>query len=114
MRIPLDATLAAIGHRERTVEGIRRLATQTAPLLFALRSHTDGKYRASTPARICQRARRHPHARTFGERYLERARATGNERAVFYVDNHMRTYTGQEVVRRGWRNAGQARPARSE
>jgi hypothetical protein len=38
-----------------------------------------------------------------GERYLDAARAESNEPAVFYVDNHMRKYTGQEVVRYGWR-----------
>lgn len=102
MRIPLDATLAALAIGERTVEGIRRLATQTAPLLL----RCDRTPTANT-------VRRHLHAfanehgatlmANVGERYLDRARATGNERAVFYVDNHMRTYTGQEVVRRGWR-----------
>ena len=102
MRIPLDATLAALAIGERTVEGIRRLATQTAPLLLRC-DHTP----------TANTVRRHLHAfanehgatlmANVGERYLERARATGNERAVFYVDNHMRTYTGQEVVRRGWR-----------
>jgi hypothetical protein len=37
-------------------------------------------------------------------RYLDddRQQAT-RERGVFYVDNHLRPYTGQHVVRKGWR-----------
>jgi len=35
--------------------------------------------------------------------YLQAAREDEQAPAVFYVDNHLRPYTGQEVVRRGWR-----------
>jgi hypothetical protein len=35
--------------------------------------------------------------------YLERARAGSQGAAVFYVDNHMRPYTGKHTVRKGWR-----------
>ncbi|HTE54843.1 MAG TPA: hypothetical protein VK698_28515 [Kofleriaceae bacterium] len=37
------------------------------------------------------------------DRYLAVARTAEGELAVFYVDNHMRPYTGDQVVRRGWR-----------
>jgi hypothetical protein len=100
--IAMDATLAALAIGERTVEGVRRLATSTAPVLLRC-DHTPT---AST-------VRRHLHAfadehgpdlmARVGERYLDAARAGANEPTVFYVDNHMRTYTGQEVLRRGWR-----------
>jgi hypothetical protein len=101
-RIAIDATLAALAIGECTVEGVRRLATSTAPLLLRC-AHTPT---AST-------VRRHLHAfadehgptlmARIGERYLDAVRAEANQRAVFYVDNHMRKYTGQEVVRYGWR-----------
>lgn len=101
-RIALDATLAALAIGERTVEGVRRLATSTAPLLLRC-DHTP----------TANAIRRHLHSFSnehgvnfmvrIGERYLEAARAEANEPAVFYVDNHLRMYTGQEVVRRGWR-----------
>lgn len=101
-RIALDATLAALAIGERTVEGVRRLATSTAPLLLRC-DHT--------PTANAIRRRLHSFANEhgvrfavrIGERYLEAARTEANEPAVFYVDNHLRMYTGQEVVRRGWR-----------
>jgi hypothetical protein len=101
-RIAMDAALAALAIGERTVEGVRRLATSTAPLLLRC-DHT--------PTASAVRRRLHAFAdehgpvlmARIGERYLDAARAEANEPAVFYVDNHLRTYTGQEVVRRGWR-----------
>jgi hypothetical protein len=101
-RIAIDATLAALAIGERTVEGVRRLATSTAPLLLRC---------AHTPTASTVRRRLHAFAdehgpalmARIGERYLDAVRAEANERAVFYVDNHMRKYTGQEVVRYGWR-----------
>jgi hypothetical protein len=101
-RIAIDATLAALAIGERTVEGVRRLATSTAPLLLRC-DHTP------TASTVRQRlhgfADEHGPAlmARIGERYLDAIRAEASERAVFYVDNHMRKYTGQEVVRYGWR-----------
>jgi hypothetical protein len=101
-RVALDATLAALAIGERTVEGVRRLATSSAPLLLRC-DHT--------PTANAVRRRLHEIAddhgavlmARVGERYLEAMRSTANEPAVFYVDNHLRTYTGKEVVRKGWR-----------
>jgi hypothetical protein len=101
-RIAMDAALAALAIGERTVEGVRRLATSTAPLLLRC-DHT--------PTANAIRRRLHvfadehgPELMTrIGKRYLDAARTEANEPAVFYIDNHLRKYTGQEVVRRGWR-----------
>jgi len=101
-RIAMDAALAALAIGERTVEGVRRLATSTAPLLLRC-DHT--------PTANAIRRRLHAfadkHSPEFmtriGKRYLDAARTEANEPAVFYIDNHLRKYTGQEVVRRGWR-----------
>jgi len=101
-RIALDAALAALAIGERTIEGVRRLATSTAPLLLRC-DHT--------PTANAIRRRLHAFAdehgpelmTRIGKRYLDAARAEANKPAVFYIDNHLRKYTGQEVVRRGWR-----------
>jgi hypothetical protein len=101
-RIAMDAALAALAIGECTIEGVRRLATSTAPLLLRC---------DRTPTASAIRRRLHALAdehgpvlmARIGERYLDAVRAEANEPAVFYVDNHLRTYTGQEVVRRGWR-----------
>lgn len=102
IRIAIDATLAALAIGECTVEGVRRLATATAPLLLRC-DHTP----TANSVRRRLHAFANEHSTTLmvriGERYLDAAHATANEPAVFYVDNHMRIYTGQEVVRHGWR-----------
>jgi len=101
-RIAIDATLAALAIGERTVEGVRRLATSTAPLLLRC-DHTPTA--STVRRRLHALADEHGPAlmARIGERYLDAVRAEANQRAVFYVDNHMRKYTGQEVVRYGWR-----------
>jgi hypothetical protein len=101
-RIAIDATLAALAIGERTVEGVRRLQTSTAPQLLRC-DHTPTAN--SVRRRLHAFANEHGAAlmARIGERYLDAARAAANEPAVFYVDNHLRRYTGQAVVRKGWR-----------
>ena len=103
LRIALDAAIAALALGERCVEGVRRLATPSAPLLLRA-DHTP------TASGVRRRLWRlgddgggvelHGHV---ADRYLAIARTAEGELAVFYVDNHMRPYTGEQVVRRGWR-----------
>ena len=101
-RIAMDATLAALAIGERTVEGVRRLATSTGPLLLRC-----GQMPTANSVRRCLHVFANEHGATLmvrvGERYLDAVRAEANEPAVFYVDNHLRKYTGQQVVRKGWR-----------
>ncbi len=35
--------------------------------------------------------------------YLESDRLAARERAIFYIDNHLRPYTGKRIIRKGWR-----------
>lgn len=100
-QIAVDATLASLAIGQRTVEGVRRLQTPSAPqLLRVARAPTASTVRQ----RLWQLARDHGAAlmARMGERYIKAARASEGP-AVFYVDNHLRPYTGQEVVRKGWR-----------
>lgn len=101
-RIAIDAVLIALAIGQRCVEGVRRLQTPTAPqLLRADHAPTASGVRR----RLWQVAS--DHAATvmarMGERYLGAACGDDDRPAVFYVDNHLRPYTGQEVVRKGWR-----------
>lgn len=102
LRIAIDATLASLAIGEGTVEGVRRLATPTAPqLLRAAHTPTESTVRR----RLWAFAKDHGAAlmAQMGRRYVEAARADGDAPAVFYVDNHMRPYRGDEIVRKGWR-----------
>lgn len=101
-RIAIDAVLAALAIGQRCVEGVRRLQTPTAPqLLRADHAPTASGVRR----RLWQLAKEHAATlmARMSERYLDAARAGDDTPAVFYVDNHMRPYTGKHVVRKGWR-----------
>jgi hypothetical protein len=102
LRIAVDATLASLAIGEGTVEGVRRLETPTAPqLLRADHAPTASAVRR----RLWQFAHDHGAAlmANMGQRYVEAARGDADAPAVFYVDNHLRPYTGDEVIRKGWR-----------
>jgi hypothetical protein len=101
LRVAFDAIAVALTLGQSCVEGVRRVATPSAPLLLRART---------CPSPRTVRAIMRELSDEFGAvklhvgmlaRYLADAdrRASG----VYYVDNHLRPYTGKRVVRRGWR-----------
>lgn len=101
-QIAIDAAIAALAIGQRTIEGVRRLQTPTAPqLLRADHAPTASAVRR----RLWQVAKDHGVTlmARMSERSLEAARAMEGAPAVFYVDNHLRPYWGKHVVRKGWR-----------
>lgn len=103
LRIVVDAVVAALAIGERCVEGVRRLATPSAPILLRA-SHAPT---ASWSRRVLGRFVKtvgslHIHFALAGT-LLRAARTSSKTAAVFYIDNHMRPYTGKHTVRKGWR-----------
>ena len=105
LRMAFDAFILALGLRQKCVEGVRRLETPTGPLLLRT-SHAPSE---SWVRRIIKRyvdgtgMATKLHMRMTGF-YLDSAReADDNVPVVFYVDNHMRPYTGKFTLRKGWR-----------
>lgn len=103
LRISLDAVALALGLGQRCVEGVRRLETPSAGVLL----RSDGAPSESWVRRVLKRyadeaggARLHL---AMTAAYLKRARTEDEQPAVFYVDNHMRPYTGKFTLRKGWR-----------
>ena len=103
LRMALDAVIAAFAVGQKCVEGVRRLATLTAPRLLRVERVPS----ASWVRRIL-----HWFADTAGSArfhlsmvavYLAMAKGEDGGSCVFYVDNHMRPYTGKHTLRRGWR-----------
>ena len=102
LRVALDATAVALTLGQRCVEGVRRLATPSAATLLRHRcapspSWTRERLQAfadegAVPLHLVQASR---HARKLASEQPERL--------VFYVDNHLRPYTGEQVIRKGWR-----------
>ena len=103
LRIALDAVIAALAIGEKCVEGIRRLATPTATLLLRVdHTPTASGLRRRLHRLAAEGGGRRLHEAMVG-RYLAAARTEANALGVYFVDNHMRPYTGGHTVRRGWR-----------
>jgi hypothetical protein len=102
MRMALEAVILALGLGQRCVEGVRRLATPSGPfLLRASRTPSESWVRQVLKHYADDVGGAKMHLRMTGA-YLERSRSEEGA-AVFYVDNHMRPYTGKHTVRKGWR-----------
>jgi hypothetical protein len=104
LRMAIDAVILALGIGQKCVEGVRRLETPTSPLLLRtnhapseswvrriIKHYVDGSGMANKL-----------HLRMTGV-YVDSARSKEDTPAVFYVDNHMRSYTGKFTLRKGWR-----------
>lgn len=104
LRLALDSLILALGLGQKCVEGTRRLSTPTAPVLLRtdkaptenwirriFKHYVDGTGMA---AKL--------HLRMTGV-YLDAARTKEDSPTVFYIDNHMRPYTGKFTLRKGWR-----------
>lgn len=104
LRIAIDSTVCALSLGEGCVEGVRRLATPSASVLL----RADHAPSASWTRRVLGRFSDSLGAVVLhlgmSTEYIEAARVKAEERpVVFYIDNHMRPYTGAHGIRRGWR-----------
>jgi hypothetical protein len=104
LRIALDAVVIALGLGQKCVEGVRRLATSTAGALMMATGVPSPTWTRRALGRFAaEQAGMALHLDMAGG-YLREAQAAATSAGpVFYVDNHLRPYTGQEVIRRGWR-----------
>lgn len=101
LRTAIDATAIALAVGEGCIEGVRRIAT---PSVGALLRHPSG-ISASWVRRVLHDFADVDPALFQGAvatRLLART-ADGADRVFLYVDNHLRPYTGQHVIRKGWR-----------
>jgi len=101
LRAAIDATAISLALGEGSVEGVRRLETSSVDTLLRRR----GGISASWTRRVLHdfadvAAKTFPEA--MASRLLARA-GEGEDRVFLYVDNHLRPYTGQHVIRKGWR-----------
>ena len=118
LRMAIDAVAIALTVGQQTVEGVRRIATASASTLLRLRR--QGSLSTTWVRRILgQFAARHADlfrmalATTLVQQNEHLAVET--QRVVFYIDNHMRPYTGKHKIRKGWRMQDKrARPGNAD
>jgi hypothetical protein len=104
LRIALDAVICALAIYQRCIEGVRRLATPTGPTLLRAERVPSASGVRKLFGRLLSETE--IGGALFDARVTTRliAAAHADEGpAIFYVDGHLRRYTGKHVVRKGWR-----------
>jgi hypothetical protein len=112
LRLAVDMTVVSLCIGEYCIEGVRRIATLSAPILlrsdrvpsapwvrhvinlFVRDNNNAGKLHFLTANQLIERAVASAKLKCPKECCA---------RVVFYLDNHMRPYTGQHNLRKGWR-----------
>lgn len=114
LRVALDAAAIALVAGEGCVEGVRRLATASAPTLLRHRQAVSATWVRRVLGRFAEPAGDTMHM-ALATTLVQLDEQQCNHRVVFYVDNHMRPYTGKFTVRKGWRMQDKrARPGVSD
>jgi hypothetical protein len=104
LRIAIDAVIVALSIGQKCVEGVRRLATLSAPSLLRAARAPSASWVRRALGLFSQEAGGARLQLGMAGSYIRAASEEAAEApVVFYVDNHMRPYTGKHVIRRGWR-----------
>lgn len=101
LRAALDAVAVALSIGKRCVEGVRWLDTPSGPMLLRRARVISASWCRRILARFASDSALELHWQHGTS--LMRSAVADDERAVFYVDNHMRPYTGKHTIRKGWR-----------
>ena len=103
LRVALDAAVIALLLGHKCIEGVRRLATPSAKTLLRVVTTTPSEsWVRKVLGRFAQVRGQMLHLAT-SFALIDQAGREHDDRAWFYVDNHMRPYTGKHVLRKGWR-----------
>ena len=104
LRIAIDSVVCALSVGEGCVEGVRRLATPSAPTLLRAERSPSATWTRRVLGRFADSLGAVSLHLGMSTEYIDAARVRAGDRpVVFYIDNHMRPYTGAHTVRRGWR-----------
>jgi predicted ArsR family transcriptional regulator len=104
LRLALDAVLVALALGQKCVEGVRRIATSTAAALLMATGAPSATWTRRTLGRFAGRHGAGLFQLCMTREYLGRAQAEAtSEGPAYYVDNHLREYTGQHTLRYGWK-----------
>lgn len=103
LRVAFDAALIALVIGQKCIEGVRRVATPSAKTLLRVLTAVPSESWVRAVLGRFANARGQALHLTTSFALIKQAQHQHDARAWFYVDNHMRPYTGKQVVRKGWR-----------
>ncbi|NNL86526.1 MAG: helix-turn-helix domain-containing protein [Myxococcales bacterium] len=115
--IAIDAVVLALAIGERSVEGVRRLATPSAKTLLRAQKCPSAPWvRSRLAEAAADDGGIHFHSGVAADLIVRASQRTDESRpVVFYIDGHVRPYTGKKTVRKGWRMQDRrARPGISD
>ena len=103
LRVALDAAIIALLIGQKCIEGVRRIATPSAKTLLRVLSTVPSEsWVRGVLGRFAQARGQSLHLVT-SFALIEQTEREHDARSWFYIDGHMRPYTGKHVVRKGWR-----------
>jgi len=103
LRVALDAAVIALLIGQKCIEGVRRIATPSAKTLLRVLSVVPSEsWVREVIGRFAQARGQALHLVT-SFALIEQAEREHDARSWFYIDGHMRPYTGKQVIRKGWR-----------
>jgi hypothetical protein len=103
LRVALDALIGSLCIGESCAEGARRIATPTAEeLLRASRCPSPAWVRTTIGRAAAEGGGARLHL-SLAKDLIGKANAAEDRPAVFYIDNHVRPYSGQATIRKAWR-----------
>lgn len=102
LRVAMDAVAISLVLGEGCVEGVRRIATPSAPTLLRHRRAITPSWARRVLGHFAEAAGDMLHL-VQATTLVQFGEAHADERIAFYVDNHMRPYTGKYTIRKGWR-----------
>jgi hypothetical protein len=103
LRVALDAAIIALVIGQRCIEGVRRVATPSANTLLRVQTAVPSEsWVRGVLGRFAKARGQTLHLATCFA-LIDEASRENEPRAWFYIDNHMRPYTGKRVLRKGWR-----------
>ena len=103
LRVALDVVLAALGIGEGCVEGVRRLATRAGAALLLASAAPSATWARRTLGGVARASEEFHTDFAAGLLCSARDQAEPGRPVVFYVDNHTREYTGEELLTWHWK-----------
>lgn len=103
LRIALDALIASLCIAEGSVEGARRLSTPTASELLRTTQAPSPPWMRGKLGSASAKGGGMAFHLAVAERLVAQAHAAEDRPAVFYIDNHVRPYSGRKTIRKAWR-----------